>query len=193
MSIYLPVKKLSSWQQIAFAASLIERMLPNYQLFSQTSDFGDYHVLRNQLDLAWQFLGPAKVRVNVDAQLDKLEEQIPDVNNFDSYGVYPALDVCMALSSLIQLLSKADDTLITQISQLSANSVASYVELLIESEGEADISEAMIKQHPLMQWEKDSQSELFDFVKLAKENQHTIEEMKRLALSEGVSNLGIEI
>ena len=179
---------------MAFAASLLERMLPNYQLFSESSDFGQFQLLRNQLDLVWQHLGASKVRLNIEVQLEKLEEQIPEVSEHDSFGVYPALDACMALSSLIQFVGKAEDELIQQVSQLSANSVSSYVELLINHDDDTiEISNELIKQHPLMQWEKESQSELFDFVKDAKENQQTITDLKSMALAEGVSNLGIEI
>jgi len=56
VAIHLPFDKLSPWQQIAFAAALLERMLPNYQMFSEAADFGDAKILRNQIDLVWQWL-----------------------------------------------------------------------------------------------------------------------------------------
>ena len=83
MAIHLPYKKLSHWQSVALSAALLERMLPNYQLFSETVEFGDYKILRNQLDLIWQWLSPNKPKINIEAQLEKLEEQTPDVDHFD--------------------------------------------------------------------------------------------------------------
>lgn len=202
MAIHLPFAKLSHWHQVAFSAALLERMLPNYQMFSGAAQFGEFSVVRNQLDLIWQWLDKNNAtKINVNAQLNKLEEQTPDPQAFDFFGVFPALDVCMALMSLWQLIQSNgkdknhDD--VTSISRLSHNSVSYYVELLLIEEGESeegiDIQANQINDHPLMQWEKDTQNELFDFLKLAAENKRSCQLAKELVLSEGLSNLGIEI
>ena len=79
MAINLHLQKLSQWQKIALSASLLERMLPNYQMFSEGAEFGDFSIIRNQLDLVWQRLNKnQKIKINYEAQLLKLEEQIPD-------------------------------------------------------------------------------------------------------------------
>ncbi|MCW8833791.1 MAG: YjaG family protein [Colwellia sp.] len=202
MAIHLPFAKLSHWHQIAFSAALLERMLPNYQMFSETAQFGDFSLIRNQLDLIWQWLDKNQaVNININAQLSKLEEQTPDPQEFDFFGVFPALDVCMALMSLWQLIQshgkdKSHDDVMS-ISKLSHNSVSYYVELLlIEEDGSeegVDIEASQINAHPLMAWEKDTQNELFDFLKLAAENKRSCQLAKALVLSEGLSNLGIEI
>ncbi len=145
MAIHLPFAKLSHWQQIAFSAALLERMLPNYQLFSEAADFGDAKVLRNQLDIIWQWLANrSAVKINIDAQLLKLEPETPDPEAFDSFGVFPALDACMALTALWQLMqskpAKKGKVLeveldnIKSISRLSHNSVSYYIELLLLEE-----------------------------------------------------------
>ena len=93
MAIHLPYKNLSQWQQVAFCAALLERMLPNYQMFAEHAEFGDYKVLRNQLDLIWQWLDKnSRCKINYDAQIAKLEEQVPDPDAFDFFGVFPALE-----------------------------------------------------------------------------------------------------
>lgn len=195
MTINFPISKLSLWQKIAFSAALLERMLPNYQMFSQAADFGDFAVLRNQVDLIWQRLDKSqKVKINYQAQLTKLEEQIPDPESFDFFGVYPALDAAMALMSLLQAMQdNEDDEGFVAVSRLSSNSVSFYLELMIAQESdEAEITDEAIEQHPLMVWEKEMQTELFDFIKVASENKQTCKKMREIALSEGLSNLGIE-
>lgn len=209
MSIQLPFNKLSKWQQIAFAAALLERMLPNYQMFSEAEEFGDGQILRNQLDIVWQWLAnPKSVKINTEAQFNKLELQIPDPEAFDSFGVFPALDTCMAMSSLWQLIdfkpkAKKSEVVtddVQAVGRLSENSVSYFVELTIlqslahdnQSEG-IEVSPEQINEHPLMQWEKDTQNELFDFLKFAAENKRSCELAKEIVLSEGLSNLGIEI
>jgi len=198
LAIHLPFAKLSHWQQIAFAGALLERMLPNYRMFSESSKFGDYAVLRNQLDLVWQWLDKKnQTKININAQLNKLEEQTPDPEVFDFFGVFPALDVCMAMMSLLQLIqSNGEDKShedINSVSRLSHNSVSYYVELLLIDEGEIEVQAANINEHPLGVWEKETQYELFDFLKFAAENKRSCQLAKEMALAEGLSNLGIEI
>ncbi|MEW6989659.1 YjaG family protein [Colwelliaceae bacterium 6441] len=201
MSIHLPFAQLSQWQKIAFCAALIERMLPNYEMFSQSSGFGNYQLIRNQLNLIWQRLDKSqKVKINYDAQLLKLEEQIPDPQLFDTYGVYPALDTAMAVMSLLQAMQDNEGHGFDNISRLSVNSVNFYVELCLSEDQEEHHEEESIEdlqnkinQHPLMQWEKDTQNELFDFLKSAPENMTTIKMLKQEISEQGLSNLGIEI
>ncbi len=198
MSINLPFEKLSHWQQIAFSSALLERMLPNYQMFSESSQFGEYALLRNQLDLVWQWLDKNnKIKININAQLNKLEEQTPDPQAFDSFGVFPALDACMAMMSLLQIMQSNDKDKdhddIESVSRLSRNSVNYYVELLLIDEGATEVQASDINAHPLSIWESETQNELFDFLKFAAENKRSCQLAKEMVLSEGLSNLGIEI
>lgn len=202
MAIHLPFKKLSQWQQVAFCAALLERMLPNYQMFAEHAEFGEYKVLRNQLDLIWQWLDKdSRCKINYDAQIAKLEEQVPDPEAFDFFGVFPALDSAMALMSLFQSMQDTQNSAFENIGKLSENSVSYYVELSLAQEmdeqtpdeEELIISPQQINAHPLMEWEKATQNELFDFLKNASENKATCQQAKALVLEEGLSNLGIEI
>lgn len=220
VAIHLPFDKLSPWQQIAFAAALLERMLPNYQMFSEAAEFGDVRVLRNQLDLIWQWLASSHtskastVKINIEAQTNKLELETPEPNNFDFFGAFSALDTCMALSALWQLLQnlepqkkptrrtqskEVDLEAIQSISRLSYSSVNAYIELeltqvLAENEYiDQTTIDKSIAEHPLMQWEKETQNELFDFLKFAAEDKRTCQLAKEMVLSEGLSNLGLEI
>lgn len=202
MAIYLPLKKLSQWQQVAFSAALLERMLPNYQMFAEHVEFGDFKVLRNQLDLVWQWLDKAnRCKINYDAQISKLEEQVPDPDAFDFLGVFPALDSAMALMSLLQLMQDPQSDCYDNISKLSVNSVSYYVELslaqeineITPDEDEIIITPSQIDQHPLMQWEVATQNELFDYLLSANENKASCVQAKAMVLEEGLSNLGIEI
>ena len=210
MAIHLPFAKLSHWHQVTFAAALLERMLPNYQMFSEAADFGEAKILRNQLDIIWQWLADSRaVKINAEAQLTKLEPQTPDPEAFDFFGVFPALDACMALTAMWQLLQvkpakkgkidAADLEDVQSISRLSLNSVSYYVELLLADElsdelaDDEEITAAQIKAHPLMQWELATQNELFDFLQFAAVDKRTCQLAKKMVLSEGMSNLGIEI
>lgn len=200
MLLHLPLAKLSHWQRVAFSAVLIERMLPNYQLFSQSTEFGDVSILRNQLNLVWQWLDKNnRTKINVDAQLAKLEEQIPAPEDYDFFGVQPALDAAMALTQLLQALKDKEVDGFANVSLLSQNSVTAYVQLLLlqemsEQEAEqAEFTKGQLQDHPLGQWEIDSQNEAFDFIKNAPENKASCDKLKALVVEPGLSNLGIEV
>ena len=84
-ALELPQKKL-------FAVALCQRMLPNYQLFSEVCEFGDPKVLDTLLNLLWQSMYDNKLKLNIDIYLERLEDNTPEPSDFDVYGVYPAMD-----------------------------------------------------------------------------------------------------
>ena len=193
--INLAFNKLTQWQQVAFSAALIERMLPNYIMFAEVESIGDSKVLRNQLDIIWQWLDKNnRVKINYDAQFIKLEEQTPDPEIIDSFGVFPCIDTCMAILSVLQTMQDKECEGGENVSRLSENSVSYYCELeLAQVEEAAEVEESDVSEHPLMQWEIATQSELFNFIKDNPENKKTCQLAKALVLEEGMSNLGIEI
>lgn len=180
---------------MVFASALLERMLPHYAMFARASDFGDAHLLRNQLNLVWQKLDSKQSpKINVEAQLLKLEEHIPSPEDYDMYAAYPALDAAMALLALLQAVNDKDANVAETISRLSQASVTGYVELDLSQQAQAGdtILQSQIKAHPLSEWEKAIQNELFDLVKDT-DTQQVIEQAKSLVLEEGLSSLGFEI
>ena len=99
--IHKRLENLESWQHLTFMACLCERMYPNYAVFCQQTGFGDGQIYRRILDLIWETLTVKDAKVNFDSQLEKFEEAIPSADDFDLYGVYPAIDACVALSELV--------------------------------------------------------------------------------------------
>jgi hypothetical protein len=153
-------------------------------MFSEVSDFGNVKVLRNQLDIIWQWLSqPNTTKINIDAQLVKLESETPNPDEYDSFGVFPALDTCMTLAALWQLMqsrpqkknkniaAELDD--IKSISRLSLNSVSYYVELLLleELKENETVTLISIDAHPLTQWEKRYTAGVNDFFTICRRKQ----------------------
>ncbi|QOL26331.1 YjaG family protein [Thalassotalea sp. LPB0316] len=190
------LSRLNHWQQVAFSAALMERMLPNLFMFYEVTEFGEPKLLRNQLDLVWQWLDKNQsCKINYNAQLAKLEPLIPDPEQFDSFGVFPAIDVTMAMISLLQGMQDKELENFDNVAQLSLNSVNFYCELELSEHEELEQAELdqAIEQHPLMQWELATQQQLFDFIANAPETKASCKEAKAMVLEEGMSNLGIEI
>ncbi len=190
--LQIRLEKFEPWQQITFMACLCERMYPNYVMFCQQTEYAEARVYRNILDAVWEVLTVKTAKINFERQLEKLEELIPSQEEFDLYLVYPAIDACEALSTLVhalldrELLSKA----IQDISQISVMTVAQ----LEEARSEIEISDANQKENEAVCEEWDVQWAIYRPLKDAEDRDIDLikdlrDELKELA----VSNIGVEI
>ena len=189
LNIFQQVRELEGWNAIAFSATLLERMLPNYTLFCEATEFADPAQYRNSLNAIWEWLSVPKAKINFTAQLEKVESAVPDASDFDNYGVYPAIDVAMSMSAIILLIQGEDPQGAVVVSKLSQGGVEAFIEA---SAGQA-LESQEIKQHPLMQWEIETQQELLAFLKENGKGAETCKKLKSLATAEGMSNIGIEM
>lgn len=126
--LQLRLEKLEPWQQITFMASLCERMYPNYAMFCQTTEFAEARIYRDILDSIWELLTVKNAKVNFERQLEKLEELVPNAEEFEFYGVYPAIDACMGLSELLHALLDRD-LLMEAMQNISQQSVMTVADL----------------------------------------------------------------
>ncbi|MEG4506105.1 DUF416 family protein [Microcoleus sp. F6_B4] len=77
------LKQLSHLHQVAFAASICERMLPMYEKFSRRANWGQPSLLREVLDEVWLILQQKSI---AQSKIRKLMEKI------DGEGVWPDSD-----------------------------------------------------------------------------------------------------
>jgi len=183
---YRRLAKLAPWQQTTFALCLAERMYPNYALFCQTCGFGDAVAFRHGLDQLWQFLSVRGYKVDLEAELEQFERHVPNPQQFDSYGVYPALDACVTLACAINSVICRTGEEGREASSASLGSVCGFAELLA---GEALTDEQLYEQQ-LVEQEMDFQVELLSRLEQPR-NPELILALRAFAANEGVSNLGI--
>lgn len=185
-------------RQLLLAATLTERMLPNYLLFSEVSGFGDGKVLRDALNIVWEKLLVKNLKLNIDKQLEKIEPNIPDVADFDLFGVYPALDSAMALNALLSGMAGNGDSednaaALLDVCKLSRASVSKVAELELTAQ-DIEISEAQLTGHELMIYETEFFGELIATISVAaKPDKALIKQCRQRALADGISNIGIEV
>lgn len=189
LSTFAQIRELPTPNNIVFACALMQRMLPNYQLFSKSTGFGDPLIAKSILNLVWEWCMSPKNKFNAPVQLEKLEEIIPDVENFDSFGVYPALDYCMALSSMLLSFSNEHEHVAVTIAKLSQGSVEAF----IRATSESDLDSQEIKQDPLMEYEIATQLSLLEYCRSNKIVKDFVKELRADIIAEGVSNLGLEV
>ncbi|MBX9447934.1 YjaG family protein [Dickeya chrysanthemi] len=189
--IHLRLEKLESWQHVTFMACLCERMYPNYHEFCRQTDFGDAQLYRRILDLVWETLVVKDAKVNFDSQLEKLEDAIPAADDYDMYGVYPAIDACVALSELLhsRLSGETLEHAVT-VSETSIRTVA----MLEMTQAGREMTDEELKVLPAVEEEWDIQWEIFRLLADCEERDVDLIKGLRADLREaGVSNIGINL
>ena len=189
--IHKRLENLESWQHLTFMAALCERMVPNFKLFCQMNELeSESKNYQNILNLVWEYLTVKEARINFENQLEKLESIIPDVNDYDNFGVVPALDACEALAEILHAII-AGETLerAVKISQISLSTVTA----LLETENGRDFSENELKENEDIQAELDVQWQVYRLLKeCEKRDIELILDLKNEIRAEGISNIGIE-
>ncbi|NRA61803.1 MAG: YjaG family protein [Psychrobium sp.] len=182
------IKDLSFEQQLIFANVLTERMLPNYRLFSESTQFGNPLVLNTIVDLIWQRLSKYQVKLNLEVQQNKLLDETPELNDFDCFGVVPAIDCAMAINTMLVAIEQKMDEDLINISKLSSSTVASYIGAV-----EGDISDEATFDHEMMVEEKALQEYLLERVEQQKKaTPEYLKELRQEFKAFGISNIGIE-
>ncbi len=92
------------------------------------------------LNLVWEFVGGKNQRIDFQKQLDKLEIITPDPEQYDIYGVWPALDATVAMATLLGACERWDLSEIEAIADLSMATIQGYIEAV----GDA------VQDHPLI-------------------------------------------
>lgn len=189
--IHLRLEKLESWQHVTFMAALCERMYPNYAMFCQQTGFADGQLYRRILDLIWETLTVKDAKVNFDSQLEKFEEGIPVADDFDLYGVYPAIDACVALSELIH--SRLSGETLVHAIEVSKSSITTVAMLEMTQQGR-EMSDQELKENPAVEQEWDIQWEIFRLLTECEERDIELIKGLRADLREAnSSNIGINI
>ena len=190
--IHKRLENLATWQHLTFMACLCERMYPNYHLFCEiTEQPQNAKVYHNILSLVWEYLTVKEANINFENQLEKLENIIPDVNDYDFYGVVPALDACEGLAEVLHtIIAGASLEQAVKVSQLSLGTVAGY----LETEYDRTLSEVELKESDLIQQELDVQWQLYRALKEAERHDvELISDLKNALREEAVSNICIKI
>ena len=189
--IHKRLENLESWQHLTFMAALCERMAPNFKLFCQMNELSaEVKTYQNILNLVWEYLTVKDTKINFENQLEKLETIIPDVNDYESFGVVPALDACQALAEILHAII-AGETLerAVEMSLISLGTVTS----LLETETGRDWSESELKESKDIQAELDVQWQVYRLLKeCEKRDIELILDLKNEIRAEGISNIGIE-
>ncbi|WP_413285621.1 YjaG family protein [Vibrio sp. MA40-2] len=186
------LEKFEPWQQITFMACLCERMYPNYVVFCENTEFAEARIYRDILDSVWELMTVKTAKINFERQLEKLEVLIPDSEDFDFYAVYPAIDACKALSTLLHGLLDRDYLFenMLSVSEISVTTVSQ----LEEAQGSEPITNDNQKDNPAVCTEWDVQWAIYrPLIEAERRDIELIKDLRQEIKEEGISNIGLAL
>lgn len=188
------LEQLSGWRERMFMLALAERAWPNLQLFCAACGHEGESELTEALSRAWASFAQAPGEDEVAEQLDRLAERTPDPEQYDVYGVYPAIEACETLEQVYFAMLNDEKRRAMPISEQSLERVAQFVEDT-QCEGmDEDEVVRILDQSPLIKRELAFQKELVDALrKETAPSKLFVESIRILAQDDGVSNLGISL
>lgn len=179
----MDLSALNHWQQLAFCASLCERSMPNFQLFCEIENKDtDFQQARKILNKVWEFLrGQLTSLKNMENQLDTLNDLIPDPDQFEHFGVYPAMDAMVNLQSCLQAV--LDNSILDAL-----NIQTMTHERLLEVLDMQDISQA---DSELWLRQQDFEHALHDLLTSQTSHADMVKQLIPISKDQGVSQIGI--
>ncbi len=179
------------WQKIAFITALCERHYPNYALYCEANEQPeDARQLRKLLNKVWEYLaGQLNSMKNLEKALLQLETLTPEPVEDDAYGVYPALDCCLLLTSALQMI--LDDS-IDDCDTAAGLSLATVSQFIAFSEG-TDEFDPTRQQHELYDRELQLQDWLHEYLAGPGTTADLIKQLRRELNDFDSSNLGIAL
>ncbi|SDB49807.1 hypothetical protein SAMN02927930_01932 [Pseudidiomarina indica] len=185
--------------QAVMALYLCQRMMPNYELFHHVTGFGDPKPLQGALNACWDWAWQGgAVKVNFARWQEKVDDVTPSEYGHDLLGVYPAMDACTALSTMLQGFMDNNSADLVSVAKVSQASVAKFLEL---SEG-ADMSaverKQLLQEHELVHYEIEVQQALLNYLEaVASEQPHPTQQLvtqvREMVADEGISNIGVSL
>ena len=188
------LESLKPWQQAAFCVAQAERTWPNFALFSELSDFGEAADIRNCLDRLWEFVAGQRSAKQLERLHEKLDPNMPDPEAFDVYGVHPALDMIVGLTSALScsITPDFDETMSSAL--LVQSTVGKFIKFSEVPDLKGTELNQYIHDHPLSVEQDAFFEELFELFKQFPNPKPAVaKNIRRLAQNETTSNIGITL
>lgn len=193
------IRALPLAYQTVMALYLCQRMVPNYELFHHVTGFGDPKPLQGALSACWDWAWQGKaVKVNFSRWQEKVDEVTPSEHGHDMLGVYPAMDACTAISTLLQGLMDQNSADLVSVAKVSQASVAKFLELTEGAEMDAQERRKLLREHELVQYEIEVQQAILNYLETLaateiQPSQELVRQVRDMVADEGVSNIGVSM
>lgn len=188
------LKALKPWQQAAFAIAMAERGWPNFALFADIAEFGEPEEVRHCLNMLWDYVAGQQSTKNFERLLERLEEQTPDVEQYDMYGVYPALDAVVTITTAVQCAMQPTLEEAASTGALSLATIGRFIRFREAGELSGTELAQYIEEHELYEAQQAFISEVISCLETSPTQKPELKKtLKLLAANDNTSHLGINL
>src|SRR5258707_6441027 len=158
---------LSKHHRAAFSAACTEQLLPNYYVFSEMENWGDYKLLRAAIDQVWLWLQGGDVNeATFQKSIDSSKDLAPDTEEFASLFVSAAGDAVAAVIYTLQCCLEGDEKKAAIVGRLTIETAYTYLVRVNDPDVEPHLAdpgfEDKMLQAPLMVSQNKNLLEILD-------------------------------
>jgi uncharacterized protein YjaG (DUF416 family) len=125
------LKELDYTKQLIFAYLTCERVFPNYIYFSTNYNFGNPLILREAIDIIYEFI-VTKTNIDnkkIDSLLAQIHNNTPHTNDFSAFYATIAMYSGGVIFESLNLLRKtANDQILADISTMSIDAIDCFIQ-----------------------------------------------------------------
>lgn len=192
--VFKQIEQLRGWRQAAFILALAERAYPNFALFAELSGQAHHKPVERVLQAVWEALASDEQEPDYRRMIERVEEQMPQPEQFEGYGVRPALDACELLLDALMARLQPNKKLALAAAQRSLATVTDFVEFNDAEGVDEDDLVRHLERHPLVRQEQAFQRELVERLRRAPyPSEEFLAALRDLAQNQGISNIGIAL
>ncbi|TBO42712.1 DUF416 family protein [Pedobacter kyonggii] len=135
---------------IDFALDICERLQPEYTSFSENHNWGDANLLKECIEFCRVGKGTMVNHSDIKFYLDKLDPNIPDMDDFGDFDSSYALNTSCVVCELLEYLSDKDKSHIFNISTYMTHTIDFKL-----SEADANLTNEELENHSdlIREWE----------------------------------------
>ena len=190
------IQSLKPWQMTALASAICERAWPNYALFADITGFGISEDVRHCLNMVWDNAAGLQPAKNFERLLEKLDANTPELDDFDMFGVHPALDFIVSLNCAVNcaMAIEPPEAELASLLTLSLSTIGKFIKYAEAPELKGIELTQYIEQHDLYLIQMEFIEELMQEIKqLPQQHKDPVRELRTFAANEGISHLGISM
>lgn len=188
---YPTLDRMTDWRQSLFSLALASRQFQNFALWAELENRQGAAEFKKVLQDCWQYHFDKFNHVDLSASFEQLAPYIPDDDGRSeeeiSEGERFAFDAAIALNAAVDAVTLGTDT----ASVASKASMAGVIRLCENRYADEELDEDSLHEKDEINAEIDFQVTLMETVQKPR-SAEMIAEVLRLALSDSVSNIGLE-
>jgi uncharacterized protein len=180
IGISVMLNQLSPIKNLIFSVIICERLLPNYEYFSQKVSWGDFQILLNAINIIYDEIYQRKIHSKEEIlnAINLVESVTPDTEDYDSILASFALDTCTSIVSTLNFILDNNIENIVDSATFARDTVDMFIQEKENLSIEDNLFENIIEEDKFMIREKQRQKDvILRLLELSEVNVNIVQEL----------------